>query len=272
MPGFGFGYGFRRPRGASGPVAFDPALLFAGGEQGTFFDFQNAAARYADTGLTTPATSAVGAIRDLSGNGHHATQPSAGQRPVISSFSGFASALFDGIDDYLVTPSIDFSGTDKISIFAVLRKLSDASSGIACELSANASLNESAFYLAAPSGSGSLKYATMARGTAPETAAQRAHTGSNGAAPDSAVLTATHDISGDRSTLRRNGVAAADATGDKGAGNFGNYPLYIGRRAGSSLPYNGHLAALLVIGRLLTAGEIASLEAWGAAKGGVALG
>ena len=90
-------------------------------------------------------------------------------------------------------------------------------------------------------------------------------------APDTAVVTATHDIAGDLSTIRRNGVAGTNGTVDKGTGNFGNYTLYIGRRGGASLPFNGKLNQLTVLGRTPTAGEITNTESYIATKSGVVL-
>ena len=66
------------------------------------------------------------------------------------------------------------------------------------------------------------------------------------AAPDTSVISASHDIAGSLSTIRRNSVAGTSATGSKGTGNYGNYPLYIGARAGSSLWFNGRLYQLVI--------------------------
>ena len=88
-------------------------------------------------------------------------------------------------------------------------------------------------------------------------------------AAETAVVSSTHDISGDLTTIRRNGIAGTDATGDKGAGNFGNYALYIGRRGGSSLPYNGHLYQLIIRGKTTPTGKLLEAERFVARKTGV---
>ena len=54
-------------------------------------------------------------------------------------------------------------------------------------------------------------------------------------------------------------------------GNYGNYPLYVGRRAGYLYPFNGHLYSLIGIGRLTTDSETAALEKAIAKNTGVAL-
>jgi hypothetical protein len=87
---------------------------------------------------------------------------------------------------------------------------------------------------------------------------------------DQAVITATHDISGDLSRIRRNGVYGTDAVADKGAGNFGNWPLFVGSRSGS-LFFNGSIYQFVMLSRVATADEIDSTEAYIAARAGVTL-
>jgi hypothetical protein len=82
-------------------------------------------------------------------------------------------------------------------------------------------------------------------------------------APLTTVATGLGDISGDSVSIRINGtLSAADTTTDQGTGNYGNYPLYIGRRAGTSLPFNGRLYSLIVRGAQSTDAQIASTETW----------
>jgi len=178
--------------------------------------------------------------------------------------NGFPLYLaFDGTDDSLATASIDFSATDKMTVFAGARKLSDVV-GMLTELSASNGANAGTFYLTTGSDSGISGtvngYTSTARGSATGTTSQGAQIVI--AAPDTAVLASTHDIPGDLSTIRRNTVAGTSATGDKGTGNFGNYPLYIGRRGGTTLPLNGRLYSLIVRGAASTAAQIDSAEGW----------
>jgi hypothetical protein len=84
--------------------------------------------------------------------------------------------------------------------------------------------------------------------------------GGTASAPVTAVVTGFGDISGDSAILRVNGAQAASITTDQGTGNYGNYPLYIGRRGGASLPFNGHLYSLVVRGAASTDSQIASVE------------
>jgi hypothetical protein len=169
--------------------------------------------------------------------------------------------LADGSDDSLITTSVDFSSTDKMTVMAGVRKNSDSADAIVCELTTSYPVNAGSFYLCAPEAADSLSYSTASRGTASSNASLRAgFAAATGAAPDLAVLSATHDLSGDLTTLRRNGVAASNATGNKGSGNFTSSVIYIFRRGGSTLYFPGILYTLIIRGAATPTGTIADFE------------
>jgi hypothetical protein len=171
---------------------------------------------------------------------------------------------FDGIDDFLVTPTIT-PGVDKVQVFAGVRKLSDAATGIVAELSDSAS-NFGAFTVSAPNPSLANSFGFFSRGSLTTGGAVFAAF----PAPITSVITGLGDISGDLATLRVNGTQAAQSTGDQGTGNYLAYPLYIGRRAGTSAPFNGHLYSLIVrFGANLDAATITSTESWTGGKTGL---
>jgi hypothetical protein len=173
---------------------------------------------------------------------------------------------YDGADDGYVTPTIT-PNTDKVQVFAGVRKLSDAATGMVVEFSADAGGNNGSFWLAAPDGAGAATYNFRSRGTTARDAQATSL-----AAPRTNVLAGLGDISGDRSTLRVNGVQAAQSTADQGTGNFLAYPLYIGRRGGTSLPFNGRDYGLIVrFGPNLDANTISNVEKYLAQKTGVTL-
>ena len=74
------------------------------------------------------------------------------------------------------------------------------------------------------------------------------------------MISAQGKISTDTALLRANGTQVATSAADQGTGNFANAVVYIGRRGGSSLPFNGVLTFLFAINRLLTASELAAVE------------
>ena len=189
--------------------------------------------------------------------GNHATQSTAASRPVLQQDgSGRYYLAFDGVDDSLVTSNINFTATDKITVFAGVRKLSDAAVGIVAELGANLNSNNGAFYVAAPVSAG-----TNAEFRSKGTIAA-AVTSVSLVSPISLVTSGLGDISGDRATQRINGVQTGQSTADQGTGNYGNYPLFIGRRNNALFPFNGNLYSLIVRGAATGASTLAATEAW----------
>ena len=175
---------------------------------------------------------------------------------------------FDGSDDSLYTAAnLDLSGTDKVTVFAGVTKLSDAVRGVAVELSDTTS-NAGTFSIEAPSVDAQPRLQFFATGS---NAVSAGVNNAIYAAPYSAVVTGVGNISGDSCVLRLNGAQVATSTADQGTGNFGSYPLYIGRRNNASLPYNGRLHQLIVRGAQSSTAEIASTERYIAGKQGRSL-
>jgi hypothetical protein len=169
---------------------------------------------------------------------------------------GFPPYLFfNGTDRWMQTNTIT-PGTDKAQVFAGVRKLSDAAQGMVAEFSASLAANNGTFYLSAPN-SAAANLAFASKGTAAATAIA-----SPFAAPLTSVLTGLGDIAGDASTVRVNGAATTDAT-DQGTGNYLAYPMYIGRRGGTSLPLNGRIYQLVTrFGPNLTVAQITATETY----------
>jgi len=259
---------FRRRGGG-----FNPASLFRNGEVGVYYDPSYLSTLFQDSAGTIPVTAAgqpVGLMLDKSGNGNHASQPTAGKRPILQESGGLYGLKFDGVDDCMYTAAIDFSGTDKVSCWAGVTKVVDTAQ-IVAELSTNTNISDGAFFMLTGSDGGFIEaYTSLARGTASVTDGHGA--GYAGVpAPDTATLTITHDISGDLSTIKRNGVAGTNGTTDKGAGNFGNYPMYIGSRAGTGFFFSGNLYPTIIAGALYDADTVGKMNQYVAKKTGVTL-
>jgi hypothetical protein len=80
--------GPRRAVSSSSPAAFTPADLFANDEVVAWYDPSDLTTMYQDNAGSTPVTAveqAVGKILDKSGRGNHATQGTAGAKPVLRS-------------------------------------------------------------------------------------------------------------------------------------------------------------------------------------------
>jgi len=175
--------------------------------------------------------------------------------------AGVASAsylAFDGVDDGMVTGTIT-PATNKVQVFTGVRKLSDAATGCIVESSASIAANAGAVFLS-NSSSPTAAYSLRSSGSA---APAGFSTPSSYAAPITNTLTAICEIATDTALLQVNGIQVASSSGDQGFGNYLAYPLYIGRRGGTTLPFNGRIYSLIVrFGPNLTTGQITSTESW----------
>jgi hypothetical protein len=163
---------------------------------------------------------------------------------------------FDGVDDGMVTSTIT-PGTDKVQVFAGVRKLSDAAQKIVAELSATIASNAGAFALTAPN-SAAANYNFSSKGTTQTDNVVTTYT-----APVTSVISGFGDIAGASNLIRVNGSQVGSTLTTQGTGNYLAYPLYIGRRGGSTLPYNGRFYSMIVrFGTNLTTGQITSTETY----------
>jgi hypothetical protein len=228
------------------------------------YDLSDYGTQFQDTAGTVPITAttqALARVNDLSGLANNATQGTLGNRPLTTTIgTGFRGIEFDGptSNRWMQTAAIDFSNSDEVTIVAGLRKSSDAARAVLAELGTGGT---NRFTIEAPNGPAPT-YAFAAGGSA------IVGNGTSGfAAPDTAIISGQAKISTDTNILRRNGTATVAAT-DQGTGNMSNAVFYVGRRAGTSLPFSGVLTFLFVINRLLTAQELANVEAFANARTG----
>jgi hypothetical protein len=153
---------------------------------------------------------------------------------------------------------------DKMTVFAGVRKLSDAAIGALIETSVTSISNNGTLWMLAPGTAGASNYNFRSGGTSRTSIAATGFV-----APITNVLTGLGDISGDLATLRVNGTQVAQSTADQGTGDYLAYPLYIGARAGTTLFFSGHLYSLIVRGAQSDSKRISSTEAWVAGKTGI---
>jgi hypothetical protein len=168
---------------------------------------------------------------------------------------------FNGTSNGMVTASIDFTSTDKMSVFAGVRKLDDSAVGIITEFT-NVSTNPRAFSLFAGN-------TTSTRRFSWSTATPQAFIGTADFAGDQTVVdTLTIDRSGTTTTTilfpRLNGAAdiQSEVVNANPGGNFANDSLYIGYRGSGGSFLNGNLYGLIVRGAASTTGEITNTETY----------
>lgn len=226
-----------------------------------------------DSARTTPAAvgQVVGSRQNKGTLAFYMEQPTGGSRPILRQTGGYYYDESDTLDDGLLSSAaLDLTAYNKLTLCIGIKKEGDSGAQSIQELSSAWNSNAGAFHTFIDAGS-SYRYATGARGTTAFGATQIAGFASGFAATNQAVLFAEHDIAGDLTTLSADATAATDATGDKGAGNFGNYTLYEMRRGGASLPLVGSLYQRFIIAGLLTADEKAWLKTYVGAKMGKVL-
>ncbi|MBM1817148.1 hypothetical protein [Pseudosulfitobacter pseudonitzschiae] len=173
----------------------------------------------------------------------------AGQRDCVGLFYG-------GVSDprWSVTPSIDFTGTDKMTVVAGVTKLSDAAQGMLIELGIGA--NSGRFDIQAPPAAATAGYSAASRGTNNSSAIV-----SEGyPAPTTNVLSSQADIPANSVALRVNGVQVATSGTDQGTGNYGNYPIATGARSSGALPAHGYIWGSVVVGKTLDPATLAKVE------------
>ena len=247
--------------GGGGAPAFTPDASFFAGAAGFAYDLATASQSYQDLARTTLVAAngdPIASPTDLSGNGKHGELSTAGARPLFQS-----GANFDGADDYLATPAIDFTGTDKITVIASVRRTSPG--GFVqpiVELSADALGAAGAFAVFAGENETG-DYSAYLHGTT------TGYTRANGfTIPTTNLLLVEFDIGGaslaNEISLEVDGAVPSPSSsgGGAGTGNFGSHRAYIGRRGGTGAQLTADLYRIIVIGRLLTAPEKAAARSW----------
>ena len=176
---------------------------------------------------------------------------------------------FDGSNDSLATAAIDFSATNKATVWTGVRKLSDTAFQLLCELTAG-SFAPGSFSLDVGTAAGDASRRTY--GIEQYTSAGSPPTTTAGAflfpSPDTRVMTGQWDKAQAtqiaQMIMRLNGVGQTLTfnNANLGSGNFANDVLYIGRRGGTASPLNARLYSLIVRGAQSTATQITNTETW----------
>jgi hypothetical protein len=255
-------------------VTFVPSDLFLSSEKGVWYDPGDITTLFQDVAGTIPVTASgqtVALMKDKSGNNAHATQSDATKRPTFQIYAGtdYGYLNFDGTNDFMVTSTINFTGTAVMTASAGIQVDTGATgSRIVFELGTDTSANNGAFYITAPSTAGDhsfgLRGTTFIAGVVANVD------------PSDDILTAQLNIGAATKELelipRLNGVVKSGAGitwsggANAGTGNFGNHALYIGARAGTSLFFKGKFYGMIIRGATSTAPQVTATEAWVTAR------
>ena len=248
--------------GAGGGSPHSAAMAsFAGGVKGFAAQLTDMSTLYQDSARTQKVTTfghVIANITDLSGNGNHADQPTASQR---ADYQGGARFLAE--DDFYVTPSIDLTGTNKVTVVIRLAPESNASNSMPLEFSADYFSNPGSFALFAPNSSTNM-YDFQIKGTSAGVGRQMP----GNVAPLTSTIIAEVDLSAvtlvGQIAIEIVPLNGATSTGGSAvaATTFGNYQVYIGRRGGTTLPFKGKILAIGIIGKALTTTEKNTWRDW----------
>jgi len=210
----------------------------------------------ADTNGST-ATFTLHSIRELPGN--HATQVTPASRPAYQiDGTGRPYLFFDGLDDGMVTPTIT-PGVGRIQLFGGMRKLTDASVGAPVEYSVNSSSTPNTFGMITSNPLTAQNISFRSTGTG----SNRSATIPTPAVPTSLTVIGIGDIPNSICQIWRNGVLGAENLLAQGGTVYDPHVLFIGRRAGASLPFNGQIYSLITrFGPTLSPEQITATETW----------
>jgi hypothetical protein len=165
-------------------------------------------------------------------------------------------ARFNGVNSWM-SGLLDLSASDKVVASVAMRRDSDATTAVVVELGTNSASVAGTFAVFAPSANATAGVGFRAMGSASSLAISAAAP----AAPANTILSGVLDMAAPLMALRRDGVQAASDTTTRGAGNLANQTLYVGRRGGTSLPFNGVIYRIGIRGGLAD-NFIALMERW----------
>lgn len=237
------------------------------------YDHKDITSFFSDSAMTTPAVvgGPIGAVRDKSGNNWHRRQTDNAKRPTLRQSGSLYYIENNGTTNFLVTDSIDLTGTNVLTLCWGAAKETLNNNAIVLESSSNASTTNGTMRLSANGGSID-NWECAIRGTVAQGQFRRAMSGSSkNVVTTIGELIVSASLS-DQFAVRVDGVAATvTGAGTTGGSNYGNHAWYFGARGGSSLyfsgdDYGGALYAIKAAGA-----DLAAIEAFVANRTGVTL-
>jgi hypothetical protein len=245
--------------GPPNPLRAAIRTLFGNGEKGFFGLASPDYIRQTELAAGSVALGGtLGFWQDLSPNANHAKQGTASLRPKLQrDDDGYYYLEGDAANDFLATAATDFTGTDKITVWAAVHKASDAARGILVELTNDAGGNNGTFAIEAPNAA-TATYRFNARATA-----ATGLIASTYEAPLTNVISCVIDLSGGSTAAeifpRIDGeIPTTSAAGgaSAGSGNFGNHVINMLGRGSAILPFVGRVYGLMIRGADSTDAEI----------------
>lgn len=246
----------------AGGGAFVPNAAFFAGRQGFALDYSDSSKLFQLSNGTTAVSSdgdPIGYATDISGNARHATQATAGFRPLWR--PSVPGGEWEVTDDLMLTPSVNLSAVDKLTVVVSIRNASNAGTQIIADF-ASSGAGSGQVRLVSGKLNGQLTGSTGTSAVS-ETAAAPA-------VPVNRVVAVVLDLAGvaagDEVKLYENGTlvgGTVTSAGPAGAGNFQNATVGIGALRNGLFPLNGSsIVRLIAIEGVLSAGDFTNANAW----------
>jgi hypothetical protein len=256
-----------------GGAAFDPATLFASGEQGGWYDPSDLTTLFQDTAGLTPVTAtgqSVGRMLDKSGRGNHLTATGT-ERPTYQvDGSGNAYLQANGSTNRMYTAAgVDLTGTTRVMLSVAVRVEGTGNQAIF----SNNATGTSRFNILYLAGSSPTPRGDVTTSGGPT----QITVPSKGAAPYFVVNSSDYDsgaaTSNGRLVFRQDGAQPTQTIASAGVagGAFSSQPfsLFSISAAGVSFPFNGRFYGGIVRGAATDVAIIRQAEDFLGAKAGL---
>lgn len=245
-----------------GPDAFLTAALAL--SPVWLYDHKDITSFFSDAAMTTQAVvnGEVLAVADRSGNGYHRKQTTAGKGPTLRQAGSLYYLDYDGSNDFLVTPSIDLTAANALTLCMGAAKVTGNNNALLVENSVSGTTNNGTIRISTNGGSIE-NWEFAIRGTTAQGQSRISLAGST-----KNVVTGIGEliVSGnlaDQLTINVDGApAAVSGAGTTGGVNYGNYPFYFGARGGIAQFFSGdEYGGALYVGKK-TGADLAAIQSF----------
>lgn len=208
----------------------------------------------------------VGTWNDLSGSGLHATGTTT-QRPTYTTnvLNGKPVMRFNGTSNGLITPALNLSGTNAITVIIVWGGITAGTQGCGVEMSTNVNSQTDSFILYRENTNSAIGFC---KGNVGISSYNPTTTITTGYVVTSMVMDMSR-TSAETFGWTNQIITGTRANDNNNTGNFGNRALYIGARAQASLFLAGDIASIKIYSGAKTGAERGRLEEADAAKYGL---
>lgn len=246
-------------RGATTLTERVRAALYSNGEQGGMWDATDMATLFQDSAGATPVTALtqpIGRMLDISGNGNHLLQATAGARPQYTT----DGALFDGVDDALATLPIDFTGMSEMTLAAAFTRLSGIHAAALFGAGVTTWTSNGNASIWTPEFGGSDEFVVQVKGNANNV---RDYGPLLDDVPTRVVATvrttAANSVAAISMVINGNPVSGVSLSTNNSSGNFGEQPIKCSHETYS---LHGYIRRTFALDRPLTPDELLLVDAW----------